>query len=293
MTRSIFTPAQHEPEIQRLQMDLDRARRAIIHLMPESLQEILFSYRQCTSRGEVYQWREKVSDQIVECAKPFPRRSAYDNERANCPLCGGSPQNFYEFQQGFTLPIGLHRHLVGWGNTHQCDVTLAAFELASDWAERKFRETELQQEAEARAKIAARKATETLYQTGPNLEPELLGEQYQWRPVRNQESLAWAEERLEELGFKKTLQGSVKCYTQEHARAIVYADPREEGRIEFLVYQFPPPPRKSRRQPDFQTRPSFILMDNWKRDLQKKYSDRLAQALQTLHGGQRSADSTV
>jgi hypothetical protein len=293
MTRLRFAPDHQEQEIRRLQMDLDHARRAIIRLMPESLRDVLYSYHQCTSRGQLYQWRDAVSDQIIEFATPLPRRSAYESERANCPLCGGSAQSFYETEQGFSLPVGLHRHLVGWGNTHQCDVTVAAFGLAHDWGHQEFHEAERRQEAEARAKVAERKATETLYQTGPNQEPELLGAQYQWRPVRDQKSLARAEERLEELGFKKTLQERVVSYTQEHPDAIVYADPREEGRIEFLVYRHPPPPRKSRRQPDFRPRPSFTLMDGWKHDLQKKYSDRLAQALLALTGARKSTDSSV
>jgi hypothetical protein len=58
-----------------------------------------------------------------------------------------------------------------------------------DWANKKFYETEQQQETEARTKIAARKATETLYQMGPDREPELLGGQYQWRPVRDQKEI--------------------------------------------------------------------------------------------------------
>jgi hypothetical protein len=52
-------------------------------------------------------------------------------------------------------------------------------------------------------KPAARRATETLYRIDPHREPELMGGRYQWRPVRGHESLSWAEERLEELGFKK------------------------------------------------------------------------------------------
>jgi hypothetical protein len=280
--------SEYDGEIRRLKDDLYQARRAIICLMPEPVQEILGTYYRCTSRMELHQWESNVIDQLVELAKPIPRRTAHDNERAYCPLCSGSAQSLYEEQQGFSLPIGLRRHLEGWGNTHQCDVTVAAFRLARDWAHDKFHEIEQQEHAEAEAKLAARRARETLYQTGPHSEPELMGGRYQWRPVRNHKSLSWAEERLEELGFKKMLRDRVKSYIHEHPGVFVYADPREEGRIEFFVYRFPPPPvlRKSRRGPNFEPRPHFSLSDAWKNDLQGKYSERLDQAIAALGSGQ-------
>lgn len=288
MAKPMKRTAEYDGEIRRLENDLDHARRAIIRLMPEPVQEILDSYYRCTSRIELHQWKSKVIDQLVEFAKPLPRHTPYDTERGYCPLCGGSAEDFYQSQQGFSLPIGLHRHLEGWGRTHQCDVTAAAFGLAREWAHNEFHESEQRERAEADAQFAARKATETLYQIGPHREPELMGGRYQWRPVRNHKSLSWAEQRLEELGFKRMLQGRVKSYTQEHPGLIVYADPREEGRIEFLVYRFPTPqpPRKSRREPNFEPHPQFALLDAWKHDLQKKYSARLAQAMTALGTGE-------
>jgi hypothetical protein len=288
MTKPLkFTP-EYDAEIRRLKDDLYEAREAIVRLMPEPIQEILGSYYRCTCRVEVHQWKSAVIDQLVELAKPVPLRTAHDNARAYCPLCGGSAQSIYESQQGFSIPIGLQRHLEGWGNAHQCDVTVAAFKLAGDWAHDKFHEIEQREHVEAEARIAARRATETLYQIGPHSEPELMGGRYQWRPVRDHKSLFWAEERLEELGFKKMLRDRVKSYTREHPGVIVYADPREEGRIEFLVYRSPSPPAssKSRRQPNFEPRPQFSLLDAWKNDLQGKYSARLDQAIAALGSGQ-------
>lgn len=288
MTKPMNLTSEYDGEIRRLKNDLDHARRTIICLMPEPVQEILDSYYRSTSRVELHQWKSSVIDQLVELAKPVPRHTPYDTERAYCPLCGGSAQDFYQSQQGFSLPVGLHRHLEGWGNTHQCDVTVAAFGLAHDWAHNEFHETEQKERAEEDAKFKARRATETLYQIGPNCEPDLMGGRYQWRPVRDHESLSWAEERLEELGFKKVLQEKVKSYIQVHSGVVVYADPREEGRIDFLVYRFPttPTPRKARRQPNFEPRPRFSLPDAWKHDLQGKYAARLAQAIDVLGVGQ-------
>lgn len=284
--------ASNDPQIQRLQDELDHARRTIIHLMPEPIPEILDSYTQCSSRHEVYLWESKAADQIIEFAKPLPAQGPYAGNRAYCPLCGGSPESSAYSPEGFALPLGLHRHLTGWGNTRQCDVTLAAFALAREWAREEFREIQRREKAEADARLAGRRATEILYQTGPHREPELFGGQYLWRRPRDPTSLASAEARLQELGFKITLHERIKTYTQEHYGVIVYADPREEGRIQFFVYRFPSPPpaRKSTREPHFTPLAQFLLQDAWKRDLQKKYATRLARAVASLEG--RRASST-
>jgi hypothetical protein len=133
MTKAMKFTSECDGEIRRLKDDLYQARRTIVCLMPEPVQEILDSYYRCTSRIELHQWESNVIDQLVELAKPVPRHTTYDTERAYCPLCGGSAQSIYQSQQGFSLPVGLQRHLEGWGNTHQCDVTVAAFKLARDW----------------------------------------------------------------------------------------------------------------------------------------------------------------
>lgn len=255
MTKLTFV-APRDEEIERLQMELDEARRAIVNLMPEPAREILGDYYDCKSRGEVYRWESTAADKLIELAQPLPRHTVH-GERAMCPLCGGGAQNVYAYQEGFSLPLGLHRHLTGFGNTHQCDVTRAAFKLAREWARDKFKESELREKAEADAQLAARKATETLYRTDPYREPDLLGGQYAWRPIRDKDSLSKAEERLEELGFKRTLVERVKSYTQEHPGCIVYADLRENGRIEFRVFKYPlpPPPRKAPRKPNLEVLP--------------------------------------
>jgi hypothetical protein len=157
MTKPMKLTSEYDGEIRRLKNDLDHARRTIIRLMPEPVQEILDRYYRCTSRIELHQWESNAIDQLVELAKPLPRHTPYDTERAYCPLCGGSAQDIYQSKQGFSLPVGLHRHLEGWGNTHQCDVTVAAFGLARDWAPGEFHETEQRERAEANAKFAARR----------------------------------------------------------------------------------------------------------------------------------------
>lgn len=265
----------HNPEVERLKAELDRARRTVLDLMPDNIRDVLYSYRECASRQESWRWREGAAEQLIGLAQPL--QSARSRDRASCPLCKGGSSSPYE--EGFSLPEGLRRHLVGWGNSFSCPVMTAAYDLAREWAHDKFHDDEMRERAEAQAEIDRRKQTETLYQIGPDRDPELMRVGDSWHPARGEEGLAWAEDRLEKLGFKKTLEGRVKSYAQEHDTFIVYADPREEGRIDFVVYTLPLPRRpRSPRQP-FRMRPRFKVMDTWKHDIDKKYAARLKDAL--------------
>jgi hypothetical protein len=157
-----------------------------------------------------------------------------------------------------------------------------ATDLAREWAHDKFHADEILERAEAQAEIDRRKQTETLYQIAPDREPELMDAGYSLHRARSEKSLSWAEDRLQELGFKKTLQDRVKSYTQEHEAFIVYADLREEGRIEFVVYKLPIPERGRYSRRPFAMHPQFVVMDTWKRDIQEKYAARLKDALSRL-----------
>ena len=42
-------------------------------------------------------------------------------DRAYCPLCGGSSQNFYG-GEGYAYPDGLRRHLESSYNAHRCAI---------------------------------------------------------------------------------------------------------------------------------------------------------------------------
>jgi hypothetical protein len=224
----------------------------------------LLSYHSCKSRMQTYQWPDAVAARISEIAKILPP-SIFDTlDRAYCPLCGDGSSRGYA--NGFAIPEGLRRHLIGWGGQeHQCPVFAIAMQLAHDAWHEKFNK---QEEAEKR-KTKARRQRETLYKIGLSQSPELIDELPSWQSARNPEELAWAEKRLVTLGFKIVSDGSVKSYIDELDHFVVYADPRAKNRIGFSVY------KKSIATGHNPPINSFSLLDGWKHDLLGKYQGRL------------------
>lgn len=124
-------PLPHEKIIRDLESDLYMARRAIIELMPDAAKKVLDSFDGKT-RADVWIWAETAAQQIVNLCEDVTVQM-YDGyplwaPRAVCPLCGGGSSAPYE--NGFALPTGLERHLLGSHNSHQCDVFGAAVALA-------------------------------------------------------------------------------------------------------------------------------------------------------------------
>jgi hypothetical protein len=211
--------------IRRLKADLYEARTAIVRLMAEDTQRLLTSYFSCESRQQTDAWEQSVADEIIESAEVLPRtQGSYLSDRAYCPLCGGGSTSPYG--SGFTVPEGLRRHLVGWGNTQQCDVMKAALCLARECWDDKFRAAEQAEEVAKRERLEARKRTETLYRTMPDDDPRLVDENISYGTgARDQAQLDWAEGRLRELGFQTTSEANVRSYISERGDFVVYADP--------------------------------------------------------------------
>lgn len=90
----------------------------------------------------------------------------------------------------------------------------------------RFLAAEQKERADEHARTAQRRATEMLYRVAPDLEPKLLDDGFHssWSPARSADELTWAEERLEMLGFRITIEDNVKCYTREYKDFVVYAD---------------------------------------------------------------------
>jgi hypothetical protein len=85
----------YEQTIQRLQDELSKARRTIIEVMPEEVQNILTSYYSCTSREDGYRWEGETADSLVALAQPMTPESPFlSSPRAYCPLCGRGAQPF-------------------------------------------------------------------------------------------------------------------------------------------------------------------------------------------------------
>lgn len=267
----------YEEEVRRLKTELYLARRAIIDLMPDEVGRLLGSYYSCESRHESYVWKDNVVDALIQrvdasTVSEFP----WGERRAMCPLCNLGADSPYV--EGFALPEGLRRHLLGWGNTHQCRVTEAAFKLARDHWNEKFSEAEELEWVAKQTAIEVRRKGETLYLVSPGVEPKLLDEGYSFHPPRTPESLSWAEARLISLGFQRSADGKVISWTDDRDDFVVFADPRSTGRLEFQVWKKPlPKNRKASSKLRF-PQSSFHLLDSWKNDLQGKYVKRLNDA---------------
>lgn len=278
-----FTPASRFPikdetsaRIERLEDELYMARREIIYLAPDEFHNLLHSYSSCETRAETYRWTDGVAEQIIERAVPLDGyQTDIFGERAFCPLCRGGTQSRYE--KGFSLPVGLHRHLVGYGQSVMCSVMGAARKLAVDAWTSKFTETEAVEKARALKNIKARMEAETLFVFGPEAEPVLFDDSYGYgKKPRHQDetqfSLHWAERRLTELGFELAIDGRKRSYTKSVTHSmgqfIVFADPRSLGEIEFRVFEVDVSPRKRKKTLNLSN--FFNIRDSFKNQLREK-----------------------
>lgn len=100
--------------IRYLENELYNARRTILILVPDKLQTVVDSYSDCISRQDVSDWLLEVANKVVLFAK------IADAGRAECPLCHSFGSNLYS--QGYKVPEGLLRHLIGFGRVNQCPV---------------------------------------------------------------------------------------------------------------------------------------------------------------------------
>jgi len=267
-----------EEEIRRLKSDLWTARSAIIDLMPYEISSLLHGYYSCASRAEGFAWVDGVVDTLIERAwlSALPP-NMFGEQRAMCPLCGRGSSS--PFTEGYSLPEGLRRHLVGWGN-NRCIVMETVSKLAySHWNE-KFAEAEGEARRVSLAAEVQRRKTEMMYRVSPGNEPKLLDEGCNsWSPARSPEQLIFAEERLKSLGFQSLTDNNIRTWTDEQGDYVVYADPRQAGRIEFEVWRKPLPKRLAHNSRHRYLAGRFHLRDPWKNDLLTKYASRVTQCL--------------
>lgn len=263
-----------EQAIVLLKEELDSARRTILDLMPERIQKLLSSYTSCTSSEEAWGWKTRVTDSLIEIAEVLPNDAPrYLPDTAYCPLCRAGSSA--PFAKGFTIPEGLRRHLVGWGNVHQCKVMAAAIGLANEYWRYQFEEKDALEAARKSALTEHRKQTETLYLLGPKEQPTLIDKIFRGN-ARTPEELAWAEQRLSRLGFEIKIEDRIKSYRHLGKDFAVYADPRVRGRISFRVYRLPSTNRSIRGYQQ------FYLLDSWKHEIEAKYRARLAASVKLL-----------
>jgi hypothetical protein len=71
-------------------------------------------------------WQYVTIDRVT--ARAVPAESAWER-RAPCPLCHCLPERS---SYGYTVPIGLERHLAGTYGVPRCPVMLTAWELVKE-----------------------------------------------------------------------------------------------------------------------------------------------------------------
>jgi hypothetical protein len=262
--------------IKKLESELYMTRLKLLSIVPEKFHEIFRSYCSCETRESTYHWYDDAAERIIDLSVPLsPEHGSYWRPRAYCPLCGDGSQSPYD--EGFALPEGLRRHLTGWGNSRQCVVTEAAFEIARTHFHEKFSAAEQAERTQHHIKHAERLQTESLLRIGPTQEPELMNEGSFLMPPRDLSEMAAAEARLLQLGFVKSEDGRVVQYYLDTDSHGVYADPRRKTEIQFNVYKKPFP--KKIRRDRINRAKYFTLKDSWKNDLKGKFEARLSKAL--------------
>lgn len=269
-------PDRHERDatIENLRRELAASRIAFIEMMPDEVRKILWTFLRCESRHDAYAWPKKIAQELVTLAEPI---ASPFGERAICPLCrseGGSP-----YETGYSLPIGLLRHLIGFGNVRECPVMAAARSVAQEHWNEKFSPTERAAEVEKDAVLLRRLASETLFSDGPNTKPALFDSVSSLSGPRTKSEMASALSRLKELQFRRVNEGNVESYVDDRGEHIIYADPRENGNIDFKAYRRLPLPKSGGTKVRYKLVGNFRLPDRWKHDLYKKYQKWLAATI--------------
>ena len=116
-------PDQRDEEIRHLRDELYFACEAIIDLVSKQFEPYLSAWLYCESLDDLNAWESWVVDGVLRAAVPGPagdRGDYLDRGRAYCPLCGGSAQSPYS--RGFSVPLGLERHLEGSHGSRRCPV---------------------------------------------------------------------------------------------------------------------------------------------------------------------------
>lgn len=225
----------HEDRVRRLEEELYRTRRTIIALLPRAVQELAEDYHHITTHVEARNWLERLVEAVIELAWPLAEDDSYSGRRAYCPLCKRGTLGPYA--EGFLLPGGLRQHLFGEGNAYPCEVLRPVRELAADYWLPRVEELEARERAAREAEKEARRQREDVFRTDPRSAPQLRDEDLWGAEPRDNDSLAWAIQRLRQLGFVEQRDGRVRQFTKEYGDVVVYADPREMGRLNFSVFR--------------------------------------------------------
>ena len=256
-----------ELEIWRLERQLSEAREAVLCLLPRELVDLFEGFEKCESLSEYYDWNREV---IAEVLSRAAVKELYGGKIAYCPLCHGGSSGPYG--GGFKYPLGLERHLTGYGNVKPCPVLSIALRPARE------KKSELyQQEREAAANLKdERRLKETLYRISPFEDPVLIDEGLFLTKVRDSKELNWTIDRLKDLGFRQIVDERVRSYCYENETYLVYADPRATKKIEFRAFKKPLPKEPRRNSRSTIPNKQFHILDSWKNNLKAKFLEKLS-----------------
>ncbi len=264
-----------------LAFQLQTALVQIVSMVPEKFSEIINPYPLPKSFDESIHWGDNIAAEVLELANDDEVvADHWHGATRKCPLCGGTANNFYDSERGFTFPLGLERHLTGFGKVHKCEVMKAAEALASRNRD-ELRKEEYIRRAQEESELAERLKTEKVCRVGPHCEPKLIGEkEYSWGPeARDEDGMEKAEARLSEMGFSKTVEKNVISWTVTHGDVTVYADPLTVGRITLNAFSTK---KRKRRGTTWLPRQNDYILDNWKNDLKTKAEVRIQRMVDKL-----------
>lgn len=111
------------------------ARRLVVDAVPEKFRQLLQGYHDCTSQQELQIWYRDTALAVAEQAERIKsdEMGGLNDGRAYCPLCGLGSR--WGYRRGYAWPDGLHDHLYGGGQAHNCDVMQLVRAMAVDHLE--------------------------------------------------------------------------------------------------------------------------------------------------------------
>lgn len=140
---------------------LYQAQRAVVQLMPDFTQsqvkDLMDSEYEDDHHVRWYDLIQAILDRAELMVSHLPEQQWWDNsERVPCPICGVIPNGPYP-KSGFTVPLGLRRHLEGEGRTNECKPMAVLFQASLEAARQRNREASAQLAAVQRAARKAKK----------------------------------------------------------------------------------------------------------------------------------------
>jgi hypothetical protein len=121
-----------QKRVRELELALFKVRFALLDMVrDEGLADVLRARSHCDTPADLSEWQAWAVRHCIAAATPGSADEMGGlGPRAYCPLCrdGASLQ----YHAGFSLPVGLERHLLGTHSAHRCSVFATAYAMAQD-----------------------------------------------------------------------------------------------------------------------------------------------------------------